>query len=243
MKGVALSLNPDLTVVDVTHEVPPQDVLAGALALEAAAPHFPPGTIHVVVVDPGVGSERRGLAVASGSALFVGPDNGVLSLAWKLGGEPRAVALEEKKFFRELVSATFHGRDVFAPVAAHLSIGVELSELGPTVPDPVTLELPRPVAEPGGSLVGEVIAVDRFGNLITNLRREDVTAAFGGRARGPLVRIAGRSLGAPVRTYADLAPNGVGSLYGSADRLEIASRGGSAAVALSAARGARRELA
>ncbi len=236
-----LSVNPDLTIVDLVHDVPPQDVLSGALALEAAFGYFPANTIHVAVVDPGVGSRRRAVAAEARGHLFVGPDNGLLSLALGAAGGGRAVVLEKAEFFRDPVSATFHGRDVFAPVAGHLSLGVPLARLGRAAGGLRAVAVKKPRRLGPRRLSGEVIAVDRFGNLVTNVDGEAIRAVFGTHAVRD-VRIAGRSLGPPVRTYAAIPKNGLGALSGSTGRLEVAARDGSAADLLLARRGTRVDL-
>ncbi|MBI3108110.1 MAG: SAM-dependent chlorinase/fluorinase, partial [Candidatus Rokubacteria bacterium] len=170
MKGVILGICPEAHLVDLTHDIDPQDILGAQLALESSVPFFPVGTVHLAVVDPGVGSARRALAVQSAGQCFVGPDNGLLSFAFKTTGWT-AVSLTAEHYRRPHVSQTFHGRDVFAPAAAHLARGVRLEHFGSPVLDPVRLDLPA-AREEGGALVGEVIAEDRFGNLITSLMAE-----------------------------------------------------------------------
>lgn len=235
MKGVILCLVPDAHLVDVTHEVEPQQVTEAALALDAAAPWFPPGTIHVAVVDPGVGTARRGLVVEARGQWFVGPDNGILTPA--LGGDGwQAFELAAPDYRLPRVSRTFHGRDIFAPAAAHLALGVPASRFGPAVLDPVRLEWPAP-REVDGAVVGSVLHVDRFGNLITSID-EAWLARLGGPEAGPLtVRIASRSLEI-VGTFGDLPAGGLGALLGSRGHLEIVVRDGSAAARLRVGRGA-----
>jgi S-adenosylmethionine hydrolase len=168
MKGVIASLAPGTTVVDLTHDLPPGDIRGGAFALAASHRFFPKGTVHVAVVDPDVGSNRKAIAVQTAKAVFVGPDNGVLS--WALAKEKVTAihALENEAYFVQPVSRTFHGRDVFAPVAAHLSRGVPIRKLGPALKGFVRLDWPEPQARRGG-FEGEVVYIDRFGNAITNL--------------------------------------------------------------------------
>ncbi len=168
MKGVILSLSPDARLVDLSHEVPPQEVLSGAMVLQSAWRYFPPGTIHLAVVDPGVGSSRRALAAAGREQFFVGPDNGLFSLVFAEQAPLMVVSLENPQYFLAKVSATFHGRDIFAPVAAHLSLGVPLTAFGPALSDPVGLDFPAP--EFGEEEVdGQIISCDHFGNLISNI--------------------------------------------------------------------------
>jgi len=234
MKGVVLGIAARagalVQFVDVTHEIERHDVAEAALALEAAAPFFPAGTVHVAVVDPGVGTERRGLVVAAAGQLFVGPDNGIFTPHVDAAGW-RAWTLEAAEYRLPTVSRTFHGRDVFAPAAAHLACGVDPARLGPAAFDPVRLPWPEVRAVAGG-VAGTVLHVDRFGNLISSIPAESITA-LGAAA---VVRVSGRVV-ARVGTYADLAPGAVGALIGSGGRLEIAVREGSAAAALGARRG------
>ena len=171
MKGVILSLAPQATVIDVTHGIPPHDVRAGAFALETALPYFPQNAIHVVVVDPGVGSERAAILVETEQGRFVAPDNGVLTSVVPNDSAAHVYSLDKPNYWRRQVSATFHGRDVFAPVAAHLARGVRPALLGTPRAEMVRLPWPQPHRH-GDEIRGEVIHVDRFGNLITNVRLE-----------------------------------------------------------------------
>lgn len=173
MKGVILSLAPHVTLVDITHDIPPHDIRAGTFALETACPHFPPNTIHVVVVDPGVGSDRAAILVETVHGRFLAPDNGVLTGVVSDPDAAGIYTLDRPKFWRPAVSATFHGRDVFAPVAAHLANGVRPERLGTPTARMERLPWPQP-ERCGDEIRGEVIHVDRFGNLITNLRLENL---------------------------------------------------------------------
>ncbi len=225
MKGVIAQRAPGVTVVDVSHGVPPQDVTAGALVLRAAVPYFPAGTIHIAVVDPGVGSSRRAICVDTGSALLVGPDNGLLSLA--APRVRRIVELTDERFFLTPRSATFHGRDVFAPVAAALATGTDASALGAPLADPVRLSLPEPVTT-GGRVSGQVIYVDGYGNLVTNVP----PAAF---PPGMLsISIAGVTVRGIQGSYAAVAAGEPVAVVDSWSLLEIAVRDGSAAARLGA---------
>jgi S-adenosylmethionine hydrolase len=236
MKGVMLGICPDATLVDITHEVPPHDVLAGALELAASFRYFPSGTVFLVVVDPGVGSGRRGIAAEAGEYRFVAPDNGVLSVAFDETPMKRAVELSERRYARPTVSRTFEGRDRFAPAAAWLAKGIELPALGRPAGAIHRLEVPQPRAT-ADAVEGEVLRVDRFGNLITNIDRrtfERIASASGGLT----IRIGDRQVSRVVSTYADAPAGELCALFGSSDHLEIAASGGSAATELEAGRGA-----
>jgi S-adenosylmethionine hydrolase len=219
MKAVILAKSPDAHIVDVSHEVPQFDILAGALLLEACSRWFPLDAVHVGVVDPGVGTNRRGVCVVDRAGRrFVGPDNGLFT-PFLDGG--RAIHLANPERVPRPQSATFDGRDVFAPVAAWLAGGGDVEDLGPTVDDPVRLTWP--VAERDGQVItGEVVAADTFGNLVTSIRAEDLGGA------GVRVEVAGHDARF-VRTYGDGSPGELLALIGSGGRLEIALREGSAA--------------
>ena len=234
MKAVILSLNPGVRLVDVTHEVAAHDVVEGGLAVEAIATVCPPGTIHVAVVDPGVGTNRRGLVVAAGGQVFVGPDNGIFTAALSVS-DWQAFELCAAAYRRATVSATFHGRDVFGPAAAHLALGIDPGAFGPPVTDPLRLAWAES-REVGGGVEGQVIHVDRFGNLITSIDADAVERLV---RRGDVVsvRVAHREMPL-VRTYGDLAADKAGALVGSHGRLEVVVREGSAAARLGAGRGA-----
>ena len=235
MKGVALGICPDATLVDITHDVPPHDVLGGALELAAACRYFPHGTVFLVVVDPGVGSVRRGIAAETAEHRFVAPDNGVLTLALRDAPPKRVVELTERRYARPSVSRTFEGRDRFAPAAAWLAKGIELSALGRPVHDYQKLTVPEATVT-DGTIAGTVLRVDRFGNLVTNIDRKtfDKLASAGSIE----VTIAGRAVSKVVGTYAEVARGDVCALFGSTEHLEIAANGGSAAEQLGLARGA-----
>ena len=223
LKGVLLSAAPDVTIVDLSHEIPPQDVESARLAVARYWRRFPSGTVHIVVVDPGVGSARNALAVNSDDRFLVGPDNGVLSPALLTSGS-RAVSL----LVPPSASATFHGRDVFAPAAAHLATGTAIDALGSPCLDPVVRRTPEARRASDGSVIGVIIAIDRFGNAISNL-----IAPRGGR-----IEICGRTMPI-VRTYADGPIGDIIALVGSSGFVEIAQRDGSAARALEITRGTR----
>lgn len=235
MKGVILGIAPEARLVDLTHEVAPHDVLEGALALEAAVGFFPPGTVHLAVVDPGVGGARRPLAVAAQGQFFVGPDNGLFTFL--LAGHGwSAVCLEAAVYRLPRVSRTFHGRDVFAPAAAYLGLGTPLGSFGPQVTDPILIPWPG-CRRLGDAMVGEVVHADRFGNLVTSVRAADLEAL--GPAESLVVELEGKEIGGIVGCFADLPPGGTGALVGSSDRLEISVREGSAGAKTGTRRGSR----
>ena len=235
MKGAALTVCPDAILVDITHEIAPQDILGGAVALAACFKYFPPGTIFVGVVDPGVGSARRGIAASAADYRFIAPDNGLLTLAFQDAPPDIVVELANREYARTEVSRTFEGRDRFAPAAAWLACGTAIEALGPRLDTWHVLDVPVAEAAPD-EVRGEVLVTDRFGNLITNIGRQAVTALAAGSA--PIVKV-GRRRTRLVQTYADVDPGEVCALFGSSDRLEIAVNGGSASARLGVARGAR----
>jgi S-adenosylmethionine hydrolase len=219
MKGVALSVAPGATLVDITHDIAPQDVVGGAHELAAAFHVFPAGTIFVAVVDPGVGTGRRAIAARAGGYTFVAPDNGLIALALKDLGPRRVVELVQPRFARTVVSATFEGRDRFAPAAGWLARGADLDEFGPRLPAITELLLPQP-RETLDQLCGEVVRVDRFGNVGTNISRATLDAWRAGRD----VHIsAGQvSLDGMVATYAQGTVGRPCALFDSSDYLELA---------------------
>jgi S-adenosyl-L-methionine hydrolase (adenosine-forming) len=239
MKGVILGLCPDATLVDISHDVPPHDLVDGALQLAAAYKYFPAGTIFLVVVDPGVGSSRRGIAAEAGDYRFVAPDNGVLTLALRETPPKKVVELTERRYARPTVSRTFEGRDRFAPAAAWLAKGILLPALGRPVPDFHHLDIPIPIVDETG-VRGAVLRVDRFGNLVTNIDRRTFESVA--RAGGVAVTAAGQPVGRMVATYADIQSGEVCALFGSTDHLELATNAGSAAERLGIGRGADVEV-
>ncbi|MFZ5623140.1 MAG: SAM hydrolase/SAM-dependent halogenase family protein [Gemmatimonadota bacterium] len=227
VKGVLLSEAREVTLVDVSHDVPPGDVTAAAYLLSRTWRRFPAGTVHLVVVDPGVGTSRRPVAFVREGHRFVGPDNGVFSRVLEAGEEPEGVVLP----VADEAAPTFHGRDVFAPAAAALAAGAAIVDMGRPLDAPLTrLPEDRPVRD-GGRLVGRVAYVDRFGNLITNLRPDDVPV----RAA---LRLGSTLLGPMRRTFGDVAPGELLAYPGSGGELEIAVRDGSAALTLGVGVGA-----
>ena len=233
MKGVILGRCPFARLIDLTHHIPPQDVLAARLALEAAHPFFPAGTLHVAVVDPGVGTPRAALWARTVTARFLAPDNGLLSFL-----EPEQILelrrVENPELMLHPVSRTFHGRDVFAPVAGDLAGGLDAAALGPMAGDLLRLTLPLPVVA-AGTIRGEILTFDHFGNALTNLREPDLPRA------ASKVRVAGTTLPL-VGTYAAVPPGAPLALLGSSGRLEINVREGSARQVLALQRGDPVEL-
>ncbi len=231
LKGVLLGACADLRIVELTHEIAAHDVVEGALFLAGAVPAFPGGTVHLAVVDPGVGGERRRITVEVAGQRVVCPDNGLLTLLARTHPIEAAHELTDARFRREPVSATFEGRDVFAPAAAHLACGGALADLGPPVSGLVELALPQP-ERAEGVVRGQVVHVDRFGNAITNVHAS-MLPDNSGSAR---LRAAGCDLPL-LRTYADAGPGEALALVGSSGYVEVAVREGSAADALGLQRG------
>ncbi|MDQ1560446.1 MAG: hypothetical protein QOD32_3506 [Pyrinomonadaceae bacterium] len=252
LKGAILSVNAHARIVDITHEIPAHDVQAGAFTLLAAYDSFPRGTIHVAVVDPGVGSTRRPLLIATDSYFFVGPDNGLFSYVCERERDVRVYQLTNEKYFRAHVSATFHGRDIFAPVAGALSKGVAPEAFGELVDDYVRLAPLAPVRDDGDEDAAvwsaTIIHIDRFGNIVTNITRQELAGAE--FARGAKLEIGGREISSFRQFYADALGDGgadaaggaeagceLFAIWGSAGFLEIAANRASAAQLLRAERG------
>src|SRR5579862_6556564 len=235
MKGVALGICPDATLVDISHDLPAHDVLAGALELAAAYKYFPSGTIFLVVVDPGVGSTRRGIAAESGDYKFVAPDNGVLTAVFDEHAPKKTVELSERRYARPTVSRTFEGRDRFAPAAAWLAKGIQMVALGRTITDFHQLDLPRPRQE-GDVLKGEVVRIDRFGNIVTNLDRRTCERLTNGSGTLRLT-VGGRTIARLVSTFSEIGAGEIAALFGSTDHLECAAHAESAAAVLGVAVG------
>lgn len=242
IKGVILRINPEATIVDITHEVPPQDVKEAAFAVYTAYSYFPTQTVHTVVVDPGVGGDRRAIALQTERGIFVAPDNGVLTyvIIAESRGETqalenghlvqlpsglKAVCLKNSKFWLPEVSATFHGRDIFAPVAAHLSKGLPIEELGDSIGSLVVFPTAIPHCTSDGSLVGTIIYADRFGNMITDITQTDLSGLQAGQTQ---VIVGDRRIRGLRTTYVSAQPGQVLALIGSSGHMEIAVRNGSA---------------
>ncbi|HEX8423825.1 MAG TPA: SAM-dependent chlorinase/fluorinase [Pyrinomonadaceae bacterium] len=236
LKGAILSVNRRAQIVDITHEIPAHDVEAGAFTLLAAYVSFPPQTIHVAVVDPGVGSARRPLLIAAHGHFFVGPDNGLFSYVCDSATDARVYQLTNEKFFRQPLSQTFHGRDIFAPVAGALTQSVPPSELGELIVGDVRRLAPLgPSREAGGAWSARIIHIDRFGNLITNISRRELTAER--LAGGVRLEIGGHEISSFREFYAGAPAGELFAIWGSAGLLEIAANCASAAQLLGASRG------
>jgi S-adenosylmethionine hydrolase len=247
MKGVILGINPQAQIVDLTHSIDPQSVREASFILHTTWHSFPDGTIHLAVVDPGVGSHRRSIAVKTPAGYFVTPDNGMLSYVLHEYGAKHtaqgppaaqdirkrplpenceAISLTRQQYWRLPVSPTFHGRDIFAPVAAHLSLEVPLDELGDRIDSLYTFPVPEPFRDITGNLIGCIIHIDRFGNLITNFRKEDVPA------RGAAVEIMNQRISGMSQYYAQ--GSGLMAVIGSSNYLEVSVRDDSASQVLGA---------
>jgi S-adenosylmethionine hydrolase len=218
MKGVVLGICPDVTLIDLSHDLPPHDVAFAAQELAATYKFFPVGTIFVVVVDPGVGTARRGIAADVADRKFVAPDNGVLTRVFQETAPKRVVELSERRYARPTVSRTFEGRDRFAPAAAFLAKGIHLEAFGRAVTDYHLLDMQAPVTTET-TLTGRVVRIDRFGNVVTNLDRKSCERFVGGPS-GLQLTVKGKTIDRLVSTYADLAPREIGALFGSTDHLE-----------------------
>jgi len=232
MKGVILGVNPAASIVDITHDIAPGDVTGAAFALRGSYRCFPSGTVHVVVVDPGVGGERKILLAESNRHLFLAPDNGILSGAIGSDALRSVRSVERSRFWRRSISDTFHGRDIFAPVAAHLSKGEPPARMGPACKKNVALNFPMPNFLNGNLLRAEVMHVDRFGNLITNIG-EDMPILREGIA----IRIRGREIKGVSRSYDSVRKGELLAICGSSGYLEISVNGGDASRKLGARRG------
>ena len=231
MKGVLLSLNPEVTLVDISHLVPPQDIFSGAFILGQAWSYFPAGTIHLAVVDPGVGTSRKALAATAGGHFFVAPDNGLLSYAMHGREDFSAYEITAEHYFRKPVSASFHGRDVFAPIAAWISRDIPLHQLGPSLPNPVRLTIPSPKRVRENLMQGAILSVDQFGNLTTNLAAADLP-------RWSKILAGQKEITTLRRTFGEGNPGELFVIPGSTGYLEIVVRDGSAASLLGIKAGA-----
>lgn len=237
MKGVILNIVPDAEIVDICHTVQAFDILDGALALAHAYPYFPAGTVHLVVVDPGVGSARRPIVASSEEYNFVAPDNGVLSLMYAREERLSVRQITSDHYFLQPLSNTFHGRDIFAPVAAYLAKGVNHEKFGPEIADFVRFNAPKPKTVDEKTLRGVVLRVDRFGNLITNFAPEDVPALFQQPPAPFKITIGKKEISTLRPNYAEAAAGEVFAIIGSMGYLEIAANRGAAAQLLGVGKG------
>lgn len=235
MKGVILNINPEATIVDISHSVLAHDILDGALTIGNAAKYFPPRTIHLVVVDPGVGTARRPILVAGDTHYFVAPDNGVLSAVYDQSEAVHAFHIIAEHYFLNPVSTTFHGRDIFAPTAAWLSKTWQTQSFGEEIEDFVRFAIPKPKAT-GNTIKCVVLRVDHFGNLVTNLKPEDAPALVAADAKFT-IRVGNGMTQRMVGTFSDGAAGEPVALIGSTGYVEIAVNKGNAARTLGAARG------
>lgn len=246
MKGVILTIHPSAAIVDLCHAVPPQDIPSAARMLLAAHGYFPPNTVHVCVVDPGVGTERAILAARAGGRLFIAPDNGLLFPLLRRASADALVRVENAALFLPRISGTFHGRDIFAPVAAHLARGVSLADLGPpaTIDEIIPLFLSEPRITPNGKLIGRVTGADRFGNLLTDIEARHIDQLL---EKGPEhglgtgtsieIRVGGRIIPGLSRSYGPPDGETCLAVMGSRGVLEISVSGGSAKELLQAETG------
>ncbi|MCX5886159.1 MAG: SAM-dependent chlorinase/fluorinase [Proteobacteria bacterium] len=234
MKGVILRLNPSCQVVDVAHQISPQGITEASFILGNAYPYFPQGTIHVVVVDPGVGSSRRPIVLSADGHLFVGPDNGVFTTVYLKEGEKHTFELTNKQYFLPRISSTFQGRDVFAPVAAHLSLGLDPGELGREISDPVILDDFTPEIS-RNQIKGKVIHIDRFGNLITNISRQTFISFT--RDKRFAIRVAYLVVNRVSDAYYEGKEGDLLALFSSSDWLEISMKNGNAKELLKVGKG------
>jgi S-adenosylmethionine hydrolase len=235
MKGVILSRCPEACLIDLSHSIGPQNIREGAIVLADVTPRFPPGTIHVAVVDPGVGTERKLLYAEAGNQRYLAPDNGLLDLVLRQHPAARLIELTNRAYWLPDVSSTFHGRDILAPVAAHLAAGLDPAELGPPLARHVSLSWPRPAVS-STRAAGEILYVDSFGNLISNLACDNLSPL--GKPEELTVEIAGRVVMGISQTYGNVPPGQLVALFDSQGRLELAVANGNAAAVLGVAAGA-----
>ena len=245
MKGVMLGINPQAAIVDISHAIEPQSVRQASFILHTSWRYFPDSSIHLAVIDPSVGSHRRAVILKTPSACFVAPDNGTLSyILYELAGlqdshgsshqvtlhnipkNCEAISVTRQEYWRHPVSSTFHGRDIFAPVAAHLSLDIPVSEFGEKIDSLYTFPIPVPFKDPAGHMIGHIIHIDRFGNLITNLRSRDIPPG------GAAVEISNQRIDSTSRYYTQ--GSGLMAIIGSNYYLELSIRDGSAAAVLGA---------
>jgi len=240
MKGVILSINPSTVIVDISHQIDPRNVVQAAYMLQAAYPYFPAGTVHLVVVDPGVGSNRDIIAVTAVGQTFLAPNNGVLTVLMEHAQPDAIVRVENSQYYLSPVSRTFHGRDIFAPVGAHLARGLKIQSLGPSLSGSQAVRLPlqKPVVSESGELMGTIIAVDRFGNLLTSIDSADLEAFRGSSLQGVLsIRIGENEIDGLSSHYGSVPLNQPLAVIGSRGLLEICVNCGRASTYFNARRG------
>jgi S-adenosylmethionine hydrolase len=240
MKAVILSINPSVVIIDITHQIDSQDIVQAAFALYSSYGYFPEGTVHLVVVDPGVGSERSLLALEMKQQFFIAPDNGVLTLLFTEAKITSLVRITNSRYFRSSVSPTFHGRDIIAPVGAHISGGIDIGKLGPEldVQTAVHLNHLHPQISEDGQLVGKIVVIDNFGNLITNIDSEALSAVYPiGEKRKIQILIGSHVITGLSRTYDNVRLKTPLALIGSRGYLEIGVNKGHAARTLKAQKG------
>jgi S-adenosyl-L-methionine hydrolase (adenosine-forming) len=236
VKGVILSINPKAEIVDISHQIPAHNVLAGAFCLLNSGTFFPEGTIHVAVVDPGVGGKRKGILIQTERYFLIGPDNGIFSLLLRTENVKRIINLANPKYFLGKFSATFQGRDIFAPVAAYLSLGVEPDEFGPTLPEIARLSLPS-IEKRRGKIIGRIIHVDNFGNLVSNVTAQELS-----KIKNFKIKIKNRIISRLSKTYSEVGKGKILAHQGSSGFLEIGIREGNARLKLDAKIGDQIEI-
>ena len=234
MKGVILSINPDATIIDISHQIPPQDIIAGAFVLYQAAPFFPKGTVHIAVVDPGVGGKRKPILIETDKYFFVGPDNGIFDIALQNERIRRKIHLTNKNYFLGYISSTFHGRDIFSPVAAYLSLGIDPALFGKKIKTLTSLDVKKPFAK-DGKITGRIIHIDRFGNLITNIDEGLLKKVFKNRIFE--VEVCDNIIKRFVPSYTNAKQGEPIGLIGSSGLMEIAMREKNASIELGIKRG------
>lgn len=213
MKGVMLSINPDVLIVDITHQIPPQDIFGGAFTLRNFYRYFPQGSIHVAIIDPGVGSRRKPIALKADGYIFIGPDNGVFTFICRESKSAKVFEISNSKYVLPNMSHTFHGRDIFAPAAAHISLGIPLEDLGKGVKKPVMISIKEPETR-GDEIVGEFIYVDSFGNLISNIPSELIKP-------GSRIYVGKRTINGISKSYSSAQKGELIAIIGSSGLLEI----------------------
>ena len=234
MKGVILSINPDATIIDISHQIPPQDITAGAFVLSQSAPFFPKGTVHIAVVDPGVGGKRKPILIETDKYFFVGPDNGIFDIALQNERIRRKIHLTNKNYFLGYISSTFHGRDIFSPVAAYLSLGIDPALFGKKIKTLTSLDVKKPFAK-DGKITGRIIHIDRFGNLITNIDEGLLKKVFKNRIFE--VEVCDNIIKRFVPSYTNAKQGEPIGLIGSSGLMEIAMREKNASIELGIKRG------